>query len=143
MDFTRRTVLEQVVAPHLPPDTGTWQAVSQPQHVPGDVRPGCSIQGLFPLHVIHHGQLDLFARKLAGRTAKIKRIPTRHPPGVVICLPAHHDAIQAQELFLHHLIRLNAPDKNSPVLAATYVGLLRAIVLWSLLFDTATALSLW
>ena len=41
------------------------------------------------------------------------------------------------------LIRLNAPDKNSPVLAATYVGLLRAIVLWSLLFDTATALSLY
>ena len=41
------------------------------------------------------------------------------------------------------LLRLEVPQKNAPVLAAAYVGLLRAIVLWSLLFDTATALSLY
>lgn len=72
------------------------------------------------------------------RPASTSRILASILVGVVLILQ-----ILITGTLLLLLIRLEVSQKNAPILATTYVSLLRAIVLWSLLFDTATALSLY
>ena len=76
-----------------------------------------AVRSRFAHHVVTHLKLDLFARQAADLLAKKIRIPRSQPPGVVISLPANHDAVKFLQLPGHLFTRGDsAIDTNRQML---------------------------